>query len=226
VLETAVQIIVVDEGSSSTTDTLGIPLDSKGGVSLGTFIRDGNTILTHGHFTDKPEDQEAWENRDYFWFIDHKGNQTKLMRDEVEVDVARAETWLFGLPYTLGTPAKLGNPDTLSPFEDWLDIVYNAGSYGPNANLQVMSAVFGYYQDVGDTPTAVIWNTVLDPGDSGGGVFNNGLLVGNVWAREGLEPTPTPELSLPEPGGGWDYTGGYSGLSPWAYLALLPDDLR
>jgi len=181
-LERSVHILVFD--AIVLCPSLDDPVVPGRGVEgLGTIIYAGDTVLTNNHYEELIP--AIWGTYDFVEFTDYLGNVERVGRNEVTRFPQDPGTLLLWLPtVNLGLPpATLGNPDTLSP-GDWTQVVY----YDDGADRMGvrMSRVRGFGEHRG-VQTAIFNNhsdnpsEILSGGDSGGGLFKDGSLVGNTF---------------------------------------------
>jgi hypothetical protein len=183
-LQHAVRIVLVDEvkvtGPDPTNPSIIITTITRSKMehSIGTIIS-GDRVLTHNHF-----DPGNWSITDYILFTSNTGVETKVEKSKVNDQPKDAGTMVFQLPSGTslgGTPAPLGDPSTLS-VDDTVQTVY----YDDGANrMDVLSTKI---DRLGPNGGGVLEarladpSTIIDPGDSGGGMFKGGQLVGNTWS--------------------------------------------
>jgi hypothetical protein len=162
--------------------------------SLATQIND-NTILTHNHQKFPLNEYSAgnasladgWSDT-YGQELDNK-QQTRLV------------TFNSSLP---GNSATIASQDVILSLntDDYLDVVYWNDELGQISSISLQIVTSNDYTIVLLDPT-----TTINDGDSGGGAFFNGNLVGNTW-RIG-------ELQTPD--------GQYIG--PGVVIAIVPPNL-
>ena len=160
-------------------DTPVIPGFGEGG--LGTIIDNGNTVLTHNHFS-----HALLQNADFVEFTDYWGNSTRIEMNDIDRRFPdNPGTQLLVLPGQVnldGRSATLGDPDTLSP-GDWAQVVYQDTTGQMRVRMSRVQRLGKYqnepiviFNNHSDNPTEI-----LNRGDSGGGVFKEGRLVANNW---------------------------------------------
>ncbi len=168
------------------------------GISQGTIVA-GTYLLTHNHFAPALQSFSALT----LTLTDVKGNQTQIAVDPHTIRVIDAGTLLI--------------PLTDRGFENAAPLVHENGT-----EIQQGESVTTFYLDSQGQPMALelpvlLYDTVttpgltslilkdhsrtIEPGDSGGGVYYRGELIGNLWAigpaedggnyvRVGLFPLP------------------------------------
>jgi len=157
-------------------DTNDVKVRLKMEQSVGTIIS-GDRVLTHNHF-----DKEKWEIAEYLLFTSHTGVETEVEKSKDLDQPKDAGTMILQLPSgtSLGAiSAPLGNSGTLS-VNDAVQVVYYDDEM---SRMDVLSTRIECLY-MGDIPEARIADPsmILSPGDSGGGMFKNGQLVGNTWS--------------------------------------------
>jgi len=159
---------------------------TKGNVKgLGTIIRGGDTVLTHNHYHEahKLDYETYWTAVDEVVFTS-QGNEIPVKMEGIQRSFGKnQETLLLDLPPGTnlgGTPATLGDPNTLCNC-DWVHVVYKRD----DSQLDVQVAQIFFVGEYAPTiPMAVVnrlSKTVIDEGDSGGGMFRQGELMGNTY---------------------------------------------
>lgn len=156
-------------------------------IGLGTIIGNGFSVLTHDHW-------KKWRQADYIRFIDYQGTITKVSRKQLDALKRHLgnETLLLVLPpgsLPLGAPALLGNPDNLSP-GDRVELVYQHESQRAEEGMYVLPTEvhhihrYDFGEIEGPIEVAELLDTgwTINQGDSGGGLFRGGALVGNTYA--------------------------------------------
>ena len=145
------------------------------GESLGTFIAP-NFILTHNHFGSTPGHHAC----DALVIADIAGHAWRWRATDVQLMAIDAGTSLIRLPNKLLAPcAPLAESTSLPnlPVGAWVTVTYWDDTTGriTQRDFQVVQIKDGIAQlaDPG---------LVINSGDSGGGVYFNGKLVGNIWS--------------------------------------------
>lgn len=140
--------------------------------SLGTLIAP-DEALTHNHFAQPPENA----TRQLMRFI-ARHHTLELPLAETQRRPADAGTLFLGLPQPMAAaPAQLANKSTVESlgFGAWLTVVFWESGQPTQAQFMVLWVKDG-------VATVADPAKHINPGDSGGGAFYNGQLVGNTWA--------------------------------------------
>jgi len=147
-------------------------------AELGTVVDGGATILTHNHF-------ERWDDIVGFSFTDYRGNRIEVDRSDILGPSKDRGTRLLILPSQINlqtdldcTEAPLGYPDAVVVVGD-VQVVY----YQSAGRLSVLRTSIRRINE-GDVRTVTLDDPdmVITGGDSGGGLFQGGKLVGNTWS--------------------------------------------
>jgi hypothetical protein len=146
-------------------------------VSLGTRIAP-DLILTHNHFPEAP----ALATEQSMTFFAASGRGVEPEFDAMRLQPIDAGTQLIHLPAAEAVPAdcaRLADRATIEQLGlgDWLTVVYWDE---PHSSL----AQAGFMVLAADGRIATLFDPFaqINPGDSGGGVYGDGKLVGNNWA--------------------------------------------
>jgi hypothetical protein len=142
--------------------------------NLGTVIG-AQTILTHNHF------DARIGTLDREWMTVTQGNDTvaELALSDVELNPMDGGTMLFGLPSAMNVPeAAIADQNTLKRLTvgKWLTVVY-----WDDVNQQIARQNFKITKLGKGTATLADPQHIINSGDSGGGVYLDGELVGNTW---------------------------------------------
>jgi hypothetical protein len=157
-------------------------IEQKGGVevlyldhSLGTAVAP-SVILTHNHYL-RPERPES----DAYIFTTSTGQAFTVPASELTVRALNAGVQMIYLPggVTL-TSASLGNQAAIDRLAEgeWLTVDYwdEARERFAQGNFQIERVEKG-------AATLSDPQRVVRPGDSGGGIYVAGRLIGDTWAR-------------------------------------------
>jgi hypothetical protein len=150
------------------------------GVSQGTIIT-GNILLTHHHYEIALETLVTLT----LTLTDVKGNHQTITVEPKHIVAVDAGTTLIPLPEAISW-----NPDRLAIQVQHLDIQQGdqLTTYYLNSNgIPTVIELTAYVYDTISYPglTSLILKdpqAQIKPGDSGGGVFYQGELIGNLWA--------------------------------------------
>jgi hypothetical protein len=145
------------------------------GGSLGTFIA-ANFILTHNHFGFMPGRRSC----DQLIVTDEAGHYWRWRATNVEFIALDAGTSLIGLPNKLLTPfAPLAASPSVPtpPVGSWLTV-----NYWDDNTQRLAHRDFQIIQIKDSIARLADPDLVINPGDSGGGAYYNGKLVGNTWS--------------------------------------------
>ncbi len=99
---------------------------------------------------------------------------------DVTLIVAGNGTLLIRLPNTITvTATHLGGQDIVSHLtaSTWLTV-----TYWDNAAQRLAAKTFKFIQMANGVATLADPDHVINPGDSGGGVYFEGRLIGNIWS--------------------------------------------
>ncbi len=149
-----------------------LPFPPYGARSLGTVVWGGTSVISHDHFS-------GWAEADYVLFGNYRGEWIKLEKPE-EVD--RRARWfetsqfIFKEPIRIAASAPVGDPFSLKEGE-MAEVVYEQNDQMYSVPYEVHELIWG------NEPQAIFldpWQTI-NRGDSGGGLFKDGQLVGNTW---------------------------------------------
>ena len=149
---------------------------------LGTLINDGKTILTHNHYAPV----NVWEDADIIEITNRWGDSKRLTLSDIKVgDRTNPGTLLLDLPPDFNLPSTIPAPLGQHQKGDWAQIVYYDDT---NAQIRTLIRETQKTDRYEGQPVAVFLNDgtppeVINPGDSGGGVFVDNKLIGNNWAR-------------------------------------------
>ncbi len=144
-------------------------------LSLGTVIGP-NLILTHNHFSGSlgtlPNETLS--------VTDNAGRSYQLRVADVKLVALDKGTLLLQIPVTITlTAASLAESpliDQLAP-DDWLIV-----NYWDDTNSRFATRAFQFIRVNGNVATLADPEHVINPGDSGGGVFFADRLIGNTWS--------------------------------------------
>lgn len=173
-------------------NALWIEFEGKGagfriyGASQGTLLA-GNRLLTHHHYDPALESLESLA----LTLTDAKGNQTHVMVDPNRIIVFDASTAIIPLPedFSVGNGFPTLNTTEVSlQAGEMVTVIYLSDTH---QLVQTQFPVVMYTVEPNGGLTSLILEDqqlVIEPGDSGGGVYYHGMLIGNLWA---IGPTPT-----------------------------------
>jgi hypothetical protein len=165
---------------------------------LGTVVGQ-HTILTHGHY--RPLHDPAYAHEAMIVALQSTPISASVDMGWIDVPYADAGTILLVLPGWMRLPeaVPLGDPAQLSAGNP-VSVMHWDGARGQSVLLETaISSVKGGVARIEDPGHA------LEPGDSGGAVYNaRGELVGNVWS-----------IGVSDAGQ----------RLPWSEVALLPADV-
>jgi hypothetical protein len=171
-------------------------------TSLGTQVS-GNTVLTHNHFGSPLNTYSAVDSTGFTQPLSGAASDPigqDLVIDPTGVNTGQ-QTRLITFPNQLaGSSAQIASQRTINDLQigDMVDIVY-----WDDANSQITTGQFSI-NDVSNLGNGAVFVDdplgILNPGDSGGGVYYNGQLIGNLWSIVGgghiaLVPPGTNEKS-------------------------------
>jgi hypothetical protein len=140
--------------------------------SLGTFIT-ADEVLTHNHFAQAPQNA----TRQLMRFLARQ-HTLELPQATVQRRPADAGTLYLSLPQPMAAaPAQVASQATVEKLGlgDWLTVVFWENGQPTQAQFMVLWVKEG-------VATVADPAKHINPGDSGGGAFYNGQLVGNTWA--------------------------------------------
>jgi hypothetical protein len=144
-------------------------------MSLGTVIGP-HLILTHNHFTGSlgtlPNETLS--------VADNAGRSYRLSVANVKPVALNKGTLLLQLPVNITlTAASLAEPSLINQLapDDWLTV-----NYWDDANNRFATRAFKFIQMKNGVATLADPEHVINPGDSGGGVYFAGHLIGNTWS--------------------------------------------
>lgn len=154
------------------------------GMSQGTLLA-GNRLLTHHHYDPALESLESLT----LTLTTARGSQFSVAVDPNRIVVFDAATLIIPLPeeFNMGNGVSTLNPVELSlQPEEMVTVIYLNDAHRP---AQTQFAVLTYTRDPGGIPSLIVEDPhhLIEPGDSGGGVYANGRLIGNLWA---IGPAP------------------------------------
>lgn len=145
------------------------------GKSLGTVIGP-HLILTHNHFGADLGTSPS----EKLTFVDNAGRATRVRVADVKLMVAGNGTLLIRLPNTITlVAARLGDQEMVNQLTAgaWLTVTY----WDDAAQRQAAKA-FKFIQMANGVATLADPDHTINPGDSGGGVYFEGRLIGNTWS--------------------------------------------
>lgn len=144
-------------------------------TSLGTVIGP-HLILTHNHFGaglgTSPTEKMT--------FIDRAGRTVSVRVADLTLIVAGHGTLLIRLPKTITILAtRVGDQEIVNQLtaDVWLTV-----TYWDNVNQRLATKSFQLIKTANGIATLADPERVINPGDSGGGVFFEGRLIGNTWS--------------------------------------------
>ena len=143
--------------------------------SLGTVIGP-HLVLTHNHFGATL----GTLPNETMTFIDAAGMSVRVRVAEVKRIAIDRGTLLLQLPDNVNlTAAPLADRASLNHLAagDWLTV-----NYWDNARQRLATKDFQLLKTANGLATLADPQLVINPGDSGGGVFFNGRLIGNTWS--------------------------------------------
>jgi hypothetical protein len=142
--------------------------------SLGTVIG-ARTILTHNHF----DARMGTLDRELISVTHGDRDAAQLALSDMALNPIDGGTMLFGLPDAVSIPAApVADQDTLKHLAvgNWLTVVY-----WDDANQQTAQHDFKIVKLGKGITTLADPAHIINSGDSGGGVYLDGQLVGNTW---------------------------------------------
>jgi len=149
--------------------------------ALGTAVGP-NVILTHNHFDLQPKDGKS----ESMTFTTPEGREFTLSMSDLTLHPIDAGTLIIYLPHyvSLGA-AALGDQTALNQLVEgeWLQV-----DYWDELNRHFVQGNFQIQRLENGVATLADPHLVIRTGDSGGGIFVDGKLIGNTWARF-VDPT-------------------------------------
>ncbi len=142
--------------------------------NLGTVIG-ARTILTHNHF----DARIGTLDRELMTVTQGDSAVTELALSKVRLNPMDGGTMLFGLPSAMNVPeAAIADHNTLKRLTvgKWLTVVY-----WDDANRQTAQRDFKVIKLGKGFATLADPGHIINSGDSGGGAYLDGQLVGNTW---------------------------------------------
>ena len=152
--------------------------DGDGQPSLGTITGNGNTLITHNHFSDPLDPNDP---NDVIWVKDKNGSGN-VVQTQFTNPTSEFQTTVIDLPDGMMdvTPAPEASQSVKSALQpgDLLDVVYmdSDGKLVSHA-YTIQNIQDGVITIYNDDPNFAIFQ-----GSSGGGAFYNNELIGNTWA--------------------------------------------
>jgi hypothetical protein len=149
--------------------------------ALGTIVGP-NVILTHNHFDLQPKGRES----EKMTFTTPEGQEFTLSMSDLTLHAIDAGTLIIDLPnYVSLGAAALGDQTTLNQLADgeWLQV-----DYWDEINQSFVQGNFQIQRLDNGVATLADPHLVIRTGDSGGGIYMDGKLIGNTWARY-VDPT-------------------------------------
>jgi V8-like Glu-specific endopeptidase len=147
----------------------------NGELSNGTVIGP-DTILTHNHF-DPGTGNLANET---MTFTDVNGNANAFPMNNLDLNPIDGGTMLINMPDDLGVPqARLASQETINDLAQGNML---AATYWDDANNRYAAGNFRITAIANGVITLDDPNLIINPGDSGSGVYFNDELVGNIWS--------------------------------------------
>jgi len=149
--------------------------------ALGTAVGP-NVILTHNHFDRQPKGRES----ETMTFATPAGQEFTLSTSDLTLIPIDAGTLIIYLPnYVSLGAAALGDQTNLNQLAEgeWLQV-----DYWDDLNQGIVQGTFQIQRLENGVATLVDPHLVIRAGDSGGGIFVDGKLIGNTWARY-VDPT-------------------------------------
>jgi hypothetical protein len=179
--------------------TIGNPI---GDSSLGTIIRNGRAVLTHDHYDSIGLNQDKI---DFIRFINYQNDSIDVSLDEMNFPkgdgggtrIFEFKTLSLTTELVGSKSAELGNPEELVVGQE-VQQVYRGGYGNP---FQVRHAKVIEVDKLLPPPANVLGfviespGSITKPGDSGGGVFLEGKLIGNT-AQATAEEAQIAELPI------------------------------
>ena len=170
----------------------GVSAYRRGGFSLGTALAP-NIILTHNHFHKPPEPVQD----ETLTFLDPTRAALSLPVEGLPFVAIDGGTALIYLPDTVTLPSTpLGDRSTIDHLAagDRLTVCYwdDDGERVAQQDFEIIRIEDG-------VATLADPHRIINPGDSGGGAFFEGRLVGNTWAMHADSqgnPTGTFDVAL------------------------------
>lgn len=179
--------------------------DLHGDVGTGTLITLGSrpAVLTHNHYDEEKGGVPEGTTRVWLYSKADKSDLVDMSRDEIILLPAKDPspdlgTLVFYLPQDNGdvnrflgrpdtlSPAVLGDPNAVAPGSE-VQAVLRSGDRSLVWDMEVLPAWSGHFRDYeGGAPYIRLHDEheIVQEGDSGGGVFYGGNLVGNIWSYE------------------------------------------
>ena len=149
--------------------------------ALGTAVGP-NVILTHDHLNIQPKGRES----ETMTFTAPAGQEFTLSMSGLTLRPIDAGTLIIYLPnYVSLGAAALGDQNTLSQLAEgeWLQV-----DYWDDLNQCFVQGNFQIQRLENGVATLADPHLVIRAGDSGGGIYVDGKLIGNTWARY-VDPT-------------------------------------
>jgi len=153
----------------------GVSAYRRGGDSLGTAVAP-NIILTHNHFHKPPEPLQD----ETLTFVVPASAALSLPVEGLPFVAIDGGTALIYLPGTVALPgAPISNRSTVEHLAigDRLTVCY-----WDDDGERLAQQDFAIIRIEGGVATLADPDRIINPGDSGGGAFFEGRLVGNTWA--------------------------------------------
>ncbi len=181
------------------------------GISQGTLLA-GNRLLTHHHYDPALELLESLT----LTLTNAGGRQVQVSVDPRRIVIFDAATAIIPLPddVNIGTGVASLNPVELSlEAEEMVTVIYLNDAH---ELAQTRFAVLTYTREPGGLPSLIVEDPrhLIEPGDSGGGVYADGMLIGNLWA---IGPAPDGSQYVRVglvPAGVWRNDGKRGWLAP------------
>ena len=158
---------------------------SSSAQGIGTVLAIGGQayIMTHNHWPVLVRG----EMPDQIQISDSQGRQLLTLNGTAFRDLVvyrDAGTLIMQAPaavaQTVATPARPGRIDTLAPGQQ---LLVARRSASPNQLAFIRAELLNVRQEQGVTQLQLrnLTMTSIEPGDSGGGIWLDGMLVGNIW---------------------------------------------
>ncbi len=144
--------------------------------ALGTAVGP-NVILTHNHFDLQPKGREG----EKMTFTTPEGREFSLSVSDLTLIPIDAGTLIIYLPnYVSLGAAALGDQTNLNQLAEgqWLQV-----DYWDELNQCFVQGNFQIQRLENGVATLADPHLVIRTGDSGGGIYVDGKLIGNTWAR-------------------------------------------
>ena len=151
---------------------------ASGGAGSGVILSEDGYIITNNHVVTNESTGEIAETITVR-LTDGTEYKAKVVGTDADADIAMLKIEATGL-----TAAQCGNSDLLTVGEELLVVGNPLGELGGTVSNGIVSATEREIQVEGVTMSLIQTNAAVNPGNSGGGMFNmKGQLVGVVNAK-------------------------------------------